>query len=120
MTGMDRRASLSFDRIADRYDESRGGTARGERVAADLVPWLAPGRVLEVGVGTGIVAAALAARGLPVYGVDLSQAMLRRAVDRVGSRSSAPTRWPFPSRRARWTTCCSSPRCTRSVTWPVR
>jgi SAM-dependent methyltransferase len=84
--GMDRPASLSFDRIADRYDESRGGVARGERVAADLVPWLAPGRVLEVGVGTGVVAAALQARGLQVFGVDLSEAMLRRAVDRVGLR----------------------------------
>jgi SAM-dependent methyltransferase len=83
---MDRLASISFDRIADRYDESRGGAARGERVATDLESWLAPGRVLEVGVGTGIVAAAVAARGRSVFGVDLSEAMLRRAVDRVGSR----------------------------------
>jgi SAM-dependent methyltransferase len=82
---MDRRASLSFDRVADRYDDSRGGVARGERVAADLVPWLAPGPVLEVGVGTGIVAAALRFHGLTVYGVDLSMSMLRRAVDRLGS-----------------------------------
>jgi SAM-dependent methyltransferase len=81
---MDRPASLNFDRVADRYDESRGGTARGERIAADVVPWLAPGRVLEVGVGTGLVAAALRARGVAVYGLDLSPAMLRRAVDRIG------------------------------------
>jgi SAM-dependent methyltransferase len=82
--GMDARASLSFDRVADDYDESRGGAVRGERFAVSIVPWLAPGRVLEVGVGTGIVAAALRARGVPVYGVDLSDAMLRRAVDRLG------------------------------------
>ena len=76
--------SLNFDRIADRYDDSRGGAARGERIAADLMSWLAPGAVLEVGVGTGIVAAGLRARGVPVHGVDLSTAMLRRAVDRLG------------------------------------
>jgi SAM-dependent methyltransferase len=81
---MDAGVSLNFDRIADRYDDSRGGTARGERIAADVAPWLAPGAVLEVGVGTGIVAAALRARGVPVYGVDLSAAMLRYAVDRLG------------------------------------
>jgi SAM-dependent methyltransferase len=82
---MSRHASISFDPVADQYDESRGGTARGERIAADLMPWLAPGRVLEVGVGTGIVAVALRSRGLSVSGVDLSMAMLRRAKERLGS-----------------------------------
>src|SRR5689334_11954047 len=81
---MDARASLSFDRVADQYDESRGGTARGERMAADLAPWFAPGAVLEVGVGTGIVAGGLRKHGVPVLGVDLSAEMLRRAVDRLG------------------------------------
>jgi SAM-dependent methyltransferase len=76
--------SLNFDRIADQYDESRGGAVRGERIAAVLVSWLAAGGVLEVGVGTGIVAAALRSRGVPVHGLDLSSAMLRRAVDRLG------------------------------------
>jgi SAM-dependent methyltransferase len=81
---MDAGVSLNFDRVAEQYDDSRGGAARGERIAADLVSWLAPGSVLEVGVGTGIVAAALRARGVAVHGVDLSTAMLRRAVDRLG------------------------------------
>jgi SAM-dependent methyltransferase len=81
---MDAGVSLNFDRIADQYDDSRGGTARGELFAADLASWLAPGAVLEVGVGTGIVAAALRSRGVPVHGVDLSAAMLRHAVDRLG------------------------------------
>jgi len=61
------------------------GLERGERIAADLPPWLATGVVLEVGIGTGIVAAALRARRVPVHGVDLSTEMLRRAVDRLGS-----------------------------------
>lgn len=82
---MDAGISLNFDRIAEQYDESRGGAERGEGIAADLVSWLAPGAVLEVGIGTGIVAAALRARGVAVHGVDLSTAMLRRAVDRLGS-----------------------------------
>jgi SAM-dependent methyltransferase len=81
---MDAGVSLNFDRVAEQYDESRGGAARGERIAADLVRWLAPGAVLEVGVGTGIVAVALRALGLPVYGVDVSTAMVRRAADRLG------------------------------------
>jgi SAM-dependent methyltransferase len=81
---MEAGVSLNFDRIAEHYDESRGGAARGERIAADLVSWLAPGAVLEVGIGTGVVAVALRPRGVPVHGVDLSTAMLRRAVDRLG------------------------------------
>ncbi|MFC7483181.1 class I SAM-dependent methyltransferase [Luedemannella flava] len=80
------RGSVSFDPIADRYDETRGGEARGEGVADDLVPWLPEGRVLEVGVGTGVVAKALRARGLNVVGVDLSPQMARRAVGRLGPR----------------------------------
>ena len=76
--------SIDFDRIADRYDESRGGTVRGDRFAADLIPWLVHGLVLEVGVGTGIVAAALRAHGVAVIGLDLSEEMLRQAVARLG------------------------------------
>ncbi|MBV8305279.1 MAG: hypothetical protein JOZ04_13795 [Acidimicrobiia bacterium] len=54
-------SSISFDRIADRYDETRGGERRGQLVAAEIDPYLGPGaRILEIGVGTGIVATALA------------------------------------------------------------
>jgi SAM-dependent methyltransferase len=73
--------SRSFDRIADVYDATRGGEVRGAQVAADIAPWLTPGPVLEVCIGTGLVAAALPS---PCYGVDLSAAMLARAVPRVG------------------------------------
>jgi SAM-dependent methyltransferase len=78
--------SISFDRIADRYDASRGGAARARNVAAGVAPHLVEGRVLEVGVGTGAVAGALRALGRDCVGVDLSEAMLRRALDRVGPR----------------------------------
>jgi SAM-dependent methyltransferase len=75
-----------FDRVADRYDTSRGGPARGERIAADLHRWLGPGPVLEVGVGTGAVASALTAKGHVVFGVDLAHAMLRRAGSALAGR----------------------------------
>lgn len=74
--------SRVFDRVADVYDETRGGERRGVKTAADLVPWLAPGRLLEVCVGTGIVAAALPG---PCFGIDLSAAMLARAATRLGT-----------------------------------
>lgn len=75
---------MSFDRIADRYDESRGGRARARLVAAGVEPHLADGPVLEVGVGTGAVAEVLRELGHDVAGVDLSGEMLRRAFERLG------------------------------------
>ncbi len=75
--------SLGFDRVAERYDESRG-TERGDVIAAAIAPWLRPGPVLEIGVGTGVVSAALRRLGHPTVGVDLSVPMLRRALDRLG------------------------------------
>jgi SAM-dependent methyltransferase len=83
---MGSRGSVSFDRIADRYDETRGGLERGGNVAGAIAPHLAPGLVVEIGVGTGAVALPLVQRGHPVVGFDLSLPMLRRAHDRLGSR----------------------------------
>lgn len=78
--------SKSFDRVADDYDRMRGGLERGRQSAASLVGDLVPGPVLEVGVGTGIVAAGLAGLGRQVYGVDLSVPMLTRARQRLPGR----------------------------------
>jgi len=79
--------SISFDRIADRYDETRGGDRRGQQMATEIDPYLGAGpRVLEVGVGTGVVATGLATLGRTVVGVDISGDMLARAHDRLGSR----------------------------------
>ncbi len=77
---------VDFSRIAERYDETRGGEDRGLAFAEELAPHLPPGPVLEVGVGTGIVAAAVAATGRAVIGADISPAMLGRARDRLGRR----------------------------------
>lgn len=85
--GSERIQSVRFDRVADRYDETRGGLERGAHLAAAIGPHLHPGhRVIEVGVGTGIVSSALHRAGWPVLGVDLSFPMLRRARERLGPR----------------------------------
>jgi ubiquinone/menaquinone biosynthesis C-methylase UbiE len=79
------RSSLSFERIADRYDATRGGEQRGRRTAASLAPLLDPlCPVLEVGIGTGVVALGLRDLGFTVIGVDLSPAMAQRARRRLG------------------------------------
>jgi len=79
--------SIVFDRIADSYDETRGGMERGRSVAAALHRLLpADGPLLEVGVGTGLVAAALAELGHRPVGVDLSRPMLALARPRVPGR----------------------------------
>lgn len=76
--------SVSFDRVAEVYDETRGGMARGRRIAKDVAEFLQPGPTLEVGVGTGAVALGLRELGHPVVGVDLSPGMLASAYRRLG------------------------------------
>jgi ubiquinone/menaquinone biosynthesis C-methylase UbiE len=79
--------SLSFERIADQYDRTRGGEDRGRRFAAELQSLFDPGRpIVEIGIGTGLVAQGLMDLGFHVVGVDLSEAMARRAAKRVGHR----------------------------------
>jgi ubiquinone/menaquinone biosynthesis C-methylase UbiE len=81
------RPSVSFDQVADTYDETRGGEERAERYTGALAPHLDGAHsTLDVGVGTGIVAAALARRGFPMVGVDVSPQMLVRARERLGNR----------------------------------
>src|SRR5439155_27328520 len=79
--------SLNFDRIAERYDATRGGEGRGEQIGGDVANLLTREKpVLEVGVGTGVIAKALAGRGFAVCGVDISSRMLERAKERIGAR----------------------------------
>jgi hypothetical protein len=62
---------IRFDDVADRFDETRGGESRGDDIAAELYAWLPvpASPVLEVGVGTGVVALGLRRRGCSVVGV---------------------------------------------------
>jgi ubiquinone/menaquinone biosynthesis C-methylase UbiE len=93
---------IRFDDVADRYDETRGGEPRGDDAAAELHAWLPfpASPVLEVGVGTGVVALGLRRRGCRVVGVDLSRPMLARAHDRLGSGLVQADACRLPLRRA--------------------
>ncbi|HEY5874419.1 MAG TPA: methyltransferase domain-containing protein [Ilumatobacteraceae bacterium] len=72
--------SVTFGRIAERYEEARGGVRRGRELADAITPWLSPhSRVLDVGAGTGVVSAALAAAGHSVTPVELAPEMARKA-----------------------------------------
>jgi hypothetical protein len=66
------------EEVAARYDESSAGEFSPEVVgpAVDFLAALAgEGPALEFGIGTGRIALPLAARGIPVAGVELSEAM---------------------------------------------
>ena len=69
------------EEIAARYDETSGSMATPEVLGptVDVLAGLAgDGRALELAVGTGRVALPLAARGVPVAGIELSTAMTAR------------------------------------------
>ena len=71
----------SFDRVAHVYDATRGLPPEIEReitdaIAAELRAVSATPRLLEVGIGTGRIAAPLAAAGVRVTGIDISTKML--------------------------------------------
>ncbi|HUK94378.1 MAG TPA: class I SAM-dependent methyltransferase [Gaiellaceae bacterium] len=73
--------------VAARYDESAAEMFDPAVVgpAVELLALLAGnGRALELGVGTGRIALPLAARGVPVHGVDLSKAMVARLREKPG------------------------------------
>jgi ubiquinone/menaquinone biosynthesis C-methylase UbiE len=76
-----------FDELAENYDRTRGGEARGDEYAAEIDPHLPPGdgTILEIGIGTGVVALGLRRRGRRVVGLDLSYPMIERALGRLGS-----------------------------------
>ncbi|MGZ4132546.1 MAG: class I SAM-dependent methyltransferase [Actinomycetota bacterium] len=98
-------ASIPFDRAAEYYDETRGLSDAAVAWQTDLLVGElgGRGRILEVGVGTGQVALALAAVGIDMAGVDLSRPMLDRLIAKAGGRVPFPlvlgdaTRLPFPN-----------------------
>jgi SAM-dependent methyltransferase len=76
--------STSYERIAARYEQERGGQGRAAAIAGAILPWLTPASaVVDVGAGTGIISAALVDQGLRVIGVDISPGMMSRASDRL-------------------------------------
>lgn len=95
--------SIAFDRAAEFYDQTR---AISDESMARTIELLASelrdrGRVLEVGVGTGLLALPLHEAGIDLAGVDLSPPMLRKCVEKAGGTAPFPlivadaTRLPF-------------------------
>ncbi|MFJ6695067.1 class I SAM-dependent methyltransferase [Streptomyces sp. NPDC091272] len=82
---------LDYDAEAALYDGTRGGEPRAKAAAAAVLGLLPAGAraLLDVGCGTGIVTARLAAAGagLRVRGADAAHGMLRKAADRLGRDS---------------------------------
>lgn len=82
--------SLGFDRAVEYYDRTRRISDDASRRQTELLADELDGRrTLEIGVGTGLVAIPLAAGGVPLVGLDLSEPMLRRLERKAGGR-------PFP------------------------
>src|ERR1700739_457870 len=72
----------AYDRWAPVYDLVFGGVFSKGRKAAIAATNKMGGRVLEVGVGTGISLPQYAPH-LRIFGTDISEAMLRKAKQRV-------------------------------------
>ena len=74
--------SVSFDRIASRYDATRGfppGVGAQVGAAFRAQSGLPVGaRLVEIGVGTGRIAIPLVSQGYQYIGVDISLEMMRR------------------------------------------
>jgi SAM-dependent methyltransferase len=74
---------------AQRYDSPGTGMFAPEVLEPTvdrLVQLAGDGRVLELAIGTGRVAIPLAERGVPVVGIELSEAMITRLREKVESR----------------------------------
>ncbi len=74
--------------IADRYDESSAAMFAPEILGptVDFLTDLAgDGRALELAIGTGRVAVPLAARGVPVAGIELSRPMVAKLEEKPGA-----------------------------------
>ena len=95
--------SVSFDRAAAYYDETRGLSEEGVRKTTVLLAGLfsKAGRVIEVGVGTGQVSLPLHEAGVDLVGLDLAQPMLLAWLEKAGGSSPFPlvqgdaSRMPF-------------------------
>jgi SAM-dependent methyltransferase len=84
------------ERVAARYDESGEIAEMFDPAVVDpvidlLVELAGNGRALEFGIGTGRIALPLAQRGVPVHGIDLSEAMVARLRAKPGGEDIGVT-----------------------------
>jgi len=78
---------------AEVYDQWFGSC---EEAAIDLLAELAgSGRVLELGIGSGLIALPLAARGVDLHGIDISPAMVARLRAKPGGDAIPVTMGSF-------------------------
>ncbi len=100
-----REGPIGFDRAVEFYDETRGLSLEASRATTDLLVSQLRDceHVLEVGIGTGLIALPLVNHGFRVDGIDLSEPMLRRLKEkkisgsRMGLALADATRLPFRS-----------------------
>src|SRR6187200_420984 len=88
--------------VAARYDESSTDMFDPAVVdpAVDFLAGLAgQGAALELGIGTGRIALPLAERGVPVHGIDLSEAMVARLRAKPGAERIDVTIGDFATTR---------------------
>jgi len=94
------------EEVAARYDESSAEMFDPEVLdpAVDFLAALAgDGRALELGIGTGRIALPLAARGVPVHGIELSRAMVARLREKPGGEEIGITVGDFSTATAEGT-----------------
>jgi SAM-dependent methyltransferase len=95
--------SVRFDRAAEIYDQTRAISAEAMARTTELLAaeFDGRGRVLEVGVGTGLLALPLHEAGVRLAGLDLTAAMVAKLVEKAGGSPPFPlvladaTRMPF-------------------------
>jgi SAM-dependent methyltransferase len=87
-------ADRTYDEAcAEVYDQWFGSS---EEAAIDFLAELAgSGRVLELGIGSGLLALPLAARGIELHGIDLSPAMVARLRAKPGGEAIPVTLGSF-------------------------
>jgi hypothetical protein len=83
MDGYDPASSFDEEVAATYDDEARGDEDDAARFLADVA---GGGRAMELAIGTGRIALPLAAHGIEVHGIDLSQPMVDRLQAKPGGR----------------------------------
>jgi hypothetical protein len=89
------------DEVAAGYDDD--GPMSSPEIVGPTVDFLAQlagdGAALELGIGTGRIAVPLAQRGVPVHGIDLSEAMVARLREKPGAETIGATIGDFATTR---------------------
>lgn len=92
------------EHVAATYDESVAAKGLLDPEAVDsavdfLVELAGAGRALELGIGTGRLALPLTERGVPVHGIELSRAMVKRLRAKPGAERIGVTIGDFATTR---------------------